>query len=94
MVTNDAAVGNSRSAFTREYVKDSDGTLVDVSAERLSWITDTTAYFAVRVINVPYRFRHAVIYARPYYVFEKDGEEMVVYGDVYCRSYADPNAGS
>jgi len=94
MVTNDAAVGNSRSAFTRENVKDSDGTLVDVSAERLSWITDTTAYFAVRVINVPYRFRHAVIYARPYYVFEKDGEEMVVYGDVYCRSYADPNAGS
>lgn len=91
VVTNDAAVGNSRTAFTRDNVDDANDTLVDVSAERLCRVTDTTAYFAVRVIDIPYRFRNAVIYARPYYVFVKDGEEVVVYGNIYCRSYTDPN---
>jgi len=36
---------------------------------------------------VPWNHLDTLIYARPYYVFEQDGQEIVVYGDVYHRSY-------
>jgi hypothetical protein len=36
---------------------------------------------------VPQANANTQIYARPYYVFEKDGEEIVVYGDIVHRSY-------
>lgn len=49
--------------------------------------------YAVRVVNIPLVHSADRIYARPYYVFEKDGEEIVVYGAIVSRSYDAP-AGS
>ena len=62
-------------------------TVQDVPAVYLLNVTETGCQFAVRVTNVPVTHADTPIYARPYYVFEKDGEEIVVYGDIYVRSY-------
>lgn len=91
ILTNDATIGESRSAFTREHPSMGLERMVDIPAVYLWSVSDTTASYAVRIINIPWNGRDTVIYARPYYVFDKDGEEIVVYGSVYHRSYTDAN---
>ena len=44
--------------------------------------------FAARIINIPEAGKNTTISARPYYVFEKDGENVVVYGDIVADTYA------
>lgn len=85
VVTNQAAVGGDVGAMTLAAVNDD--TVVDVSADILWSVSSTGCEYAVRVTNVPANRTATLIYARPYYVFEKDGEEIVVYGDIYSRSY-------
>jgi len=41
----------------------------------------------VRVTNIPRGHEQTLIYARPYYVYLFNGEEIVVYGDIYSQSY-------
>ncbi len=91
LLTNKTSIANDLSLFNREYLDGGDR-LVDVPAVKLYKVTDTTASYAVRLINIPYAYANTLIYARPYYVFEKDGQEIVVYGDVYSRSYNDSGA--
>lgn len=86
LMTNKSSVGIDKASFTREAL-DTENRVVDVPAVYLYGVSETTATFAVRVVNVPSRHANTVIYARPYYVFEKDGEEITVYGDIYSRSY-------
>ena len=49
---------------------------------------DSLAY-AIRIVNIPESAVGAEIYVRPYYVFEKDGEQIVIYDDIVSESYAD-----
>jgi len=44
--------------------------------------------FATRIINIPESATNTNIYARSYYVFEKDGETIVVYDDIVQQNYA------
>ena len=60
---------------------------IDVNAERLYDLEGTYAQFAVRITNIPLHHDQTPIYARPYYVYLFNGEEVVVYGDVYSQSY-------
>ena len=85
VMTNDASVGADAARFTLSAVNDY--TVQDVPAEYLMSVSDTGCQYAVRVANVPLSHCATQIYTRPYYVFEKDGQEIVVYGDVYNRSY-------
>lgn len=85
VVTNDAAVGTDAARLTLAGVNDT--TIVEIPAIYLWSASDTGCQFAVRVTNVPLTHSATPIYARPYYVFEKDGEEIVVYGEIYSRSY-------
>lgn len=91
VVTNNAQIGQSRTAFNLDNLSTTDRTVVDVPAVYLFDVSDTSVTYAVRVVAIPYRFRDRFIYVRPYYVFEQDGEEVVVYGDIYSRSYTDAN---
>lgn len=43
--------------------------------------------FATRVINIPNVGKDTPISTRPYYVYEQDGVEIVVYGDTVTTSY-------
>ena len=85
VVTNQAAVGGDESTMTLDAVNDY--SVVDVPIQYLWSTSEEGCQFAVRVTNVPADRTSTVIYARPYYVFEKDGEEIVVYGDIAARSY-------
>ncbi|MBR0447501.1 MAG: carbohydrate binding domain-containing protein [Clostridia bacterium] len=91
VVTNQAQIGQSRTAFKLDNLDVENRTVIDVPAVYLCQTTANSVSYAVRVIEIPYRARDTYIYARPYYVFERDGEEVVVYGDIYSRSYTDAN---
>lgn len=85
MMTNDAAIGAHSDKMILANVNNY--TMADVPAVYLCNVSATGCSFAVRVVNVPEMAASTPIFARPYYVFEKDGEEIVVYGDVVSRSY-------
>jgi len=94
VITNDATVGQDEAAFKRENVNPS-ATVIDVNAKYL-FNTYHKEYFgdpedgityAVRITNIPENHISTVIYARPYYVFEYNGRQVTVYGDIYFDSY-------
>ena len=43
--------------------------------------------FAIRIVDIPESAQGTDIYVRPYYVFEKDGEQIVIYDDITSKSY-------
>ena len=85
VMTNQTAIGTEPEMLTLSNVNST--TVTDVPAAYLLSTSDTGCRFAVRVVNVPEEHCATEIYARPYYVFEQDGREIVVYGDIYSRSY-------
>ena len=91
VATNQAQIGQSPTAFNLDNLDTTKNTVIDIPAVYLCQVTDTSVSYAVRVIEIPYRNRNTYIYVRPYYVFARDGEEVVVYGDIYSRSYTDAN---
>ena len=62
---------------------------IDIPAVYLCDLEPDSCAFAVRIINIPNDQLERTIYARPYYVVEVDGEEIVVYGDVDSASCAE-----
>lgn len=85
LMTNQAAIGKDSGAMT--LANANADILADVPVVYLWSVSDAGCAFAVRVVNVPITHSATLIYSRPYYVFEKDGEEIVVYGDIVSRSY-------
>ena len=84
VVTNHADAGNAESMVLENVTGIK---MMDVEAKRLWDWDDTSCSFAVRITQVPTNYRKAQIYARPYYVYEKNGEEVAVYGNVANKSY-------
>ena len=85
IATNKPSVGTDGSSF---YLDKVDGKkVIDVPAVYLCELTDTAAAFAVRIRNIPEANHDAAIYARPYYVYDYNGTEITVYGDVVGASY-------
>jgi hypothetical protein len=65
--------------------------MTDIMGEKV-WDepTDTTATFAVRVVNIPNKPENldVEIWFRPYYIFETgDGNQVIIYDDVVKESY-------
>ena len=60
---------------------------VDIEAKYLWEATANECSFAIRLINIPDNQLDREITACPYYVYEIDGEEIVVYGDAVTKSY-------
>ena len=84
IVTNDVEIGLRPAKMTRDNLS---GKTKDVPAVYANDITEDGLKYAVRVTNIPLKYTDAIIYARGYYVYECDGEEIVVYGDVYAANY-------
>ena len=61
----------------------------DVPAIYLCDLQETTASFAVRIINIPAFAYDVDISVTPYIVVEVDGVATTVYGDVQTCSYND-----
>ena len=85
IVTNRIAVGEGEDTMTLDQVNGS--TVKDVPATYLYSLKGNVASYAVRVTNIPRAHEKTLIYARPYYIYLFNGEEIVVYGDVYSESY-------
>ena len=62
--------------------------IINIEALYLLESADGSVSFATRVINIPDAKKDAAIYARCYYVFEKDGETIVIYDDIVSQNYA------
>ena len=84
IVTNDVEVGLRPSRMTHAALS---GKTKDVPAVYGNDLTEEGLKYAVRVTNIPWEYTDAAIYARGYYVYECDGEEVVVYGKVFATNY-------
>ena len=84
IVTNQAAVGEGDMTLT-----DVDGSkTIKIPAKYITHYEDNgDMYFAVRIINIPDEHVGTQIYARPYYTYEIDGEQVTIYGDVEDENY-------
>ncbi len=61
--------------------------IVNVEAVHLwGWRADALS-FAIRIIDIPDKGKDTLVTARPYYVYEVDGEEIVVYGAARSATY-------
>ena len=89
VVTNKAEVGQDEKAFTLNNL-DSDK-VIDVPGTKTLKLfytpEDDTIHYAVRVANIPESAMGTVIYMRPYYVFDYNGTEVTVYGDIVFNCY-------
>ena len=83
VVTNDAAIGSGD--FT---LADVNGTkVIDIEAKYLLDLEDNATSYAVRIINIPDSGVGTTVYARPYYTYELNGEQVTVYGTIENDSY-------
>lgn len=101
VVTNDGTVGLNPDSFVLKNAGESNGVnkTIDVQAKKLWYnpaepdveknpgATDGEIYYGIRVIGIPEAHLSSLIYARPYYVFEYDGNEVIVYGDIVSACY-------
>lgn len=60
---------------------------IDIEGVYLWSLGADTLSYAVRIIDIPDSGKDTAIRVRPYYVYEKDGQEVVVYGDETAKSY-------
>ena len=90
IVTNDPEIGLRLSRMNHDNLSDY---TKDVPAVYASEIVSDGEYcylrYAVRVTNIPTRESDAVIYARPYYIYENDGVQNILYGDIVYTNYDD-----
>ena len=85
VMTNDATVGTDADAFKLESVNGKK--VIDIQAKYLLDLEPDSAAFAVRIVNIPDASVGTEIYARPYYVYEVDGEEYTIYGAIANNNY-------
>ncbi len=86
VMTNNATVGQNADSFTLDAVN---GTkVIDIPAVYLYATSDESVSFAVRILDIPDRHIGTAIYARPYYVYLENGEEVTVYGQIRSNNYA------
>ena len=87
VMTNRKSVGENETLFTLDNLQ-GDKTVIDINAEKLYNVTDAESSYAVRIVNIPASHKGTMIYARPYYVFEFNGKQITVYGDIHSDSAA------
>ncbi len=85
VMTNQESVGQDEDAFTLDGLNSN--LVIDVPAVK-AWEepTDILTY-VVRIINIPDAHKETLIYARPYYIFEYNGNQVTMYGDIQFESY-------
>ena len=83
IVSNNAAVGDNLT------MDDVDGKkTIKIPAKYMTDYEDNgDMFFAVRIVNIPDEGVATQIYARPYYTYEINGEQVTIYGDTNNDSY-------
>lgn len=86
LLSNDVEVGADPARMTMDHLSKN---TVRVDARYLVGAKGDCARFTARVINVPHTGRDMTVYARPYYIFERDGRTVVTYGSIVETTYND-----
>ena len=86
LVRMGAVVSNREDALLTLPAVDGVGT-INIEATYLWELGEDALSYAVRVIDIPDSGKDTPITARPYYVYEKDGVETVVYGTPTTQTY-------
>ena len=89
-----AIVTNLESVATGDMTHESvdDKKTIDIPVKYLLDLGEDSIGYAVRVINIPDHATETDIYARPYYTYEFNGEQVTVYGDLVRNNYAGVDA--
>ena len=85
IVSNEEEAGTDPDAMVIENANGAK--LLNVEGKKMWEWDDTQVQYAVRITNIPVDYKKTNLYARPYYIYEKDGEEQVVYGAISNNSY-------
>ena len=92
LITMGAVITNKADKATAELMNlhtVNGKSIINIEAVYLLDSDDDSLSFATRIVNIPEAGKSTEIYARAYYVFEKDGEQIVIYDDIVSESYAD-----
>lgn len=95
VMTNREDVGQNPDVFTLDNLDNVYNKVIDVPGDKTLKLYEDPAHpsvtgcirYAVRITNIPEAHDQTLIYARPYYIFEYNGHEITVYGDVQFDSY-------
>ena len=85
VLTNKAAKGTS-AALTLDAVNGNE--VIEIKGIYLAELTADKIAFAVRVTNIPDAYVGTEIYARAYYIYDDNGTDVTVYGDIKSENYA------
>ena len=86
LVTMGAVLNNQGESDLSLEMVDNEHT-INIQATRMYDLTEDSLYFAVRTINMPINHVNTPIHARPYMILEKDGAQVLIYGDVETGTY-------
>lgn len=93
VMTNQETVGQNEDLLVLENIT-ADNTVIDIVAEKLYYDPKAEDQphpgcisFAMRIHRIPAAYKKAMIYARPYYIFEYNGKQITVYGETVFASY-------
>lgn len=87
LVRMGAVVTNDRAAAEDLTLEAVDGKrCVDIPARKVFDVTEEQASYAVRITNVPAAAQEYSVTARPYYIYEVDGAEVILYGAACTES--------
>ena len=87
IATNQSAIGEDKDALNLDAVNDQD--VLKISAKYLMTLDENATSYSVRIIDIPAEHTGRTIYARPYYTYELNGEQVTVYGNIASDSYDD-----
>ena len=86
VMTNDASIGGTASKFNLDAVNGKK--IINIDGLYMAGISSDAVSFAVRILDIPESHYGTAIYARPYYVYEENGNEVIVYGGIKSNTYA------
>lgn len=87
LVMMGAVVSNNNENPTLNDLDATTSKVINIQALKLYELDEKNTSYVIRIINIPAEKGDAPIWARPYFIYEKGGEQIVVYGDTQVATY-------
>ena len=87
LVMMGAVVSNNNENPTLNDLDATTSKVIDIQALKLYELDEENTSYVIRIVNIPAANGDDSIWARPYFIYEKDGEQIVVYGDTQVATY-------
>ena len=87
LVMMGAVVSNNNENPTLNELDATTSKVIDIQALKLFELDEENTSYVIRIVNIPAAKGDASIWARPYFIYEKGDEQIVVYGDTQVATY-------